>query len=259
MAVDVGALAMRLLEAEATRQPVPPLTEQYANLTPHDAYQVQLALIERKLAQGARVIGRKIGLTSKAMQRMLNVDQPDYGHLLDRMAVRDGGAVEVARLIQPKAEPEIAFIMGRDLRGPGVTAEQVLEATKGVVPALEIIDSRIENWKIKLCDTIADNASSALFVVGDRPVPVEGFDLRLVGMVLEKNGEIVNTGAGAAILGHPLNAVVWLVNKLAEFDAGVREGDVVLPGALTAATDVAAGDAVTATFDRIGSVSVRFI
>lgn len=259
MTLDVEAVALRLLEAEASRKPIPPLTEQYPDLTPRQAYQVQLALIERKLARGARVVGRKIGLTSKAMQRLLGVDQPDYGHLLDTMAVPAGGAVEAARLIQPKAEPEIAFVLGRDLRGPGVTPEQVLAATRGVVPAIEIIDSRIEGWKIELCDTIADNASSALFVVGERPVPADDFDLRLVGMVLEKNGELVATGAGAAILGHPLNAVVWLVNQLAEFGAGVREGDLVLPGALTAATDVAAGDVVTATFDRLGSVSVRFI
>lgn len=256
--VDARVIAGRLLEAEVSRVPIPPLTEQYPDLTPADAYQIQLALIERKRADGARVVGRKIGLTSRAMQRMLDVDQPDYGHLLDSMAVPDGALVERARLIQPKAEPEIAFVMDADLSGPRVTATQVLSATRWVMPAIEIIDSRIESWRIKLCDTIADNASSAMYAVGGRPTPVDGLDLRLIGMVLEKNGEVVSTGAGAAILGHPLHAVVWLINKLAEFGTGVHEGDVILPGALTAATDVAAGDTVTANFDRLGTVSVRF-
>ncbi len=256
---DLEGLASRLIEAQATRAPIPPLTERYPDLTPEDAYAIQRAIIDRKVAQGARVIGRKVGLTSKAMQDMLNVREPDYGHLLDTMAVEDGAQVNAAELIQPKVEPEIAFIMARELAGPRVTATQVLSATRWVMPALEIVDSRVENWRIKLHDTIADNGSSALFVLGGRPTPVDNLDLRLIGVVLEKNGQIVQTGAGAAILGHPLNAVLWLANKLAEFGTSIREGDVILPGALTAATDAAAGDQITASFDHLGSVSVRFV
>jgi 2-keto-4-pentenoate hydratase len=186
-----------------------PFTEKYPKIEPAESYRIQLALIEMKKADGAKVVGKKIGLTSKAMQKMLNVDQPDYGHILDGMVLQDGVVFRVAELIQPKIEPEIAFILDREIKGPGVTPMQVLAATRFVVPALEIIDSRIEGWKIKLCDTIADNASSARVVLGSSPKRVDERDLKLVGMILEKNGDIVQTGAGGAVLGHPAVAVAW--------------------------------------------------
>jgi 2-keto-4-pentenoate hydratase len=258
MPVNVAAAAEQLLNAEQSLKAIPPLTEQFEGLSIEDAYGIQTALIQRKLTNGVRITGRKVGLTSKAMQTLLGVSEPDFGHLLSSMAVDDGAAISASELLQPKAEPEIAFILDRDLRGPGVTAVDVMNATRWLMPAIEVVDSRIENWRIKLCDTVADNGSSARYVLGGRPTPIDGLDLRLIGMVFEKNGEIVNTGAGAAILGHPLQAVVWLANKLAELDTGLSAGDVVLPGALTAACDVRAGDTVTATFDRLGPVSVRF-
>ena len=251
--------ARQLYEAEKDKRVLRPFTEKYSQIDPEESYRIQLALIEMKQADGAKVVGKKIGLTSKAMQKMLNVDQPDYGHLLDNMLLHDAAAFRVTELIQPKIEPEIAFILDRDLKGPGVTPTQVLAATRFIVPALEIIDSRIEGWKIKLCDTIADNASSARVVLGNSPKRVDEFDLKLVGMVLEKNGDIVQTGAGGAVLGHPAVAVAWLANAVGKFGVSLGAGEVIMPGALCAAADVGAGDLLQASFDGLGTVSVRFV
>jgi 2-keto-4-pentenoate hydratase len=248
-----------LLRAEQTKAVLRPFTEKYPTISKEEAYAIQLAFIELKKIAGAKVVGKKIGLTSKAMQKMLNVDQPDYGHILDGMVLQDGAQFRVAELIQPKIEPEIAFIMDRDLKGPGVTPMQVMAATRFVVPALEIIDSRIEGWKIKLCDTIADNASSARVVLGSSPRRVDERDLKLVGMILEKNGDIVQTGAGGAVLGHPAIAVAWLANAVGQFGVSLNAGDIVMPGALCGAVDVAAGDLLQASYDGLGTVSVRFV
>ncbi|HEV8344205.1 MAG TPA: fumarylacetoacetate hydrolase family protein [Candidatus Binatia bacterium] len=255
---QVRKAAEELFNAEQQHKTLRPLTASFPDIEPDEAYHIQLALIEMKKAQGAKVVGKKIGLTSKAMQKMLNVDQPDYGHILDGMLVEDGAAFVINELIQPKIEPEIAFVLDKDLQGPGVSAIQVLAGTRFVVPALEIIDSRIEAWKIKLCDTIADNASSARVVLGSSPKRVDQIDLRLVGMVLEKNGEVVHTGAGAAVLGHPANAVAWLANAVGKYGVSLKAGEVIMPGAICAAADVAAGDFVRASFDGLGVVSVRF-
>jgi len=251
--------AQRLYEAERTRQAIPPLVEIYPGLSPDDAYRIQLALIDRKVSEGARIVGHKIGLTAVAMQQLLGIDQPDFGHILDTMMVADGAAVPRDSLIYPRVEGEITFVLGEDLRGPGVTVASVLAATRYVMPSLEIVDSRIADWKITLSDTIADNASSCRMVIGGRCLPVVGLDLRLVGMILEKNGEIMNTATGAAALGNPAQAVAWLANKLAEFDVTLRAGEVILPGALSAAITVQAGDTIRATFYHLGSVSVRFV
>jgi 2-keto-4-pentenoate hydratase len=256
---QIGNEAAELYRAEKEKSVLRPFTERYPEIGIEEAYRIQLALIALKKADGAKVVGKKIGLTSKAMQRMLNVDQPDYGHILDGMIVQDGAVFPVSELIQPKIEPEIAFILDRDLKGPGVTPIQVMAATRFIVPALEIIDSRIEGWRIKLCDTISDNASSARVVLGSSPRRVDEPDLKLVGMILEKNGEIVQTGAGGAVLGHPAVAVAWLANSVGRFGVTLNGGDIVMPGALCAATDVCVGDLLQATFDGLGSVSVRFI
>jgi 2-keto-4-pentenoate hydratase len=255
----VQQLAAELLEAERTRVPIAPLTERYPDLTEADAYAVQLAIVDPKLAAGARVVGKKIGLTSLAMQRMLNVDQPDYGHILDTMTVMEGGECPIDTLIQTRIEPEIAFVLKDDLVGPNVTREQVMAATAYVTPALEIIDSRVRDWKIKLGDTVADNASSARVVLGTTTTPVDAVDLRLVGCVLEKNGEVVGTAAGAAALGDPAVAVAWLANKLATYDIPLKAGEIIMPGALTKAEAVTRGDVIRATYDRLGSVSVKFV
>ncbi|MGH7854882.1 MAG: 2-keto-4-pentenoate hydratase [Candidatus Binatia bacterium] len=256
---QVGKEARELYRAEREKSVLRPFTEKYPKIDTGEAYRIQLSLIDLKKADGAKVVGKKIGLTSKAMQKMLNVDQPDYGHILDSMVLQDGAQFRVSELIQPKIEPEIAFIMDRDLKGPGVTPMQVMAATRFVVPALEIIDSRIEGWKIKLCDTIADNASSARVVLGSSSRRVDERDLKLVGMILEKNGDIVQTGAGGAVLGHPAAAVAWLANAVGQFGVSLSAGDIVMPGALCGAVDVGVGDLLQASFDGLGSVSVRFI
>ncbi|MEA2639248.1 MAG: 2-keto-4-pentenoate hydratase [Chloroflexota bacterium] len=256
--VTIEEAANSLYEAERTQRPIPPLTETYEGLSVDEAYRIQLALIDRKLREGAQVVGHKIGLTAVAMQQLLGVDQPDFGHILNTMMVQDGSAVARSELIYPRVEGEITFLLKQDLRGPGVTVARVLAATEYVMPSLEIVDSRVADWKIKLADTISDNASSCRMVVGGRCLKPDALDLRLVGMILEKNGEIVNSAAGAAVLGNPAQAVAWLANTLAEFDVTLKAGEVILPGALTAAVTVQAGDSIRATFDHLGSVSVRF-
>lgn len=258
-AIDVQALADELLRAQEQCIPVEPLLARFPDLTVVQAYQIQMAGIDRRLKAGRRVVGKKIGLTSKAMQEALGVFEPDYGHLLDDMVILNGQPVAANRMLQPRCEGEIAFLLKRDLIGPGVTVADVLAATEAVLPALEIIDSRIANWKIRLQDTVADNASSAFVVLGNAMTPVHGLDLRLIGMVLEKNGRTLATGAGAAVLGHPAAAVAWLANKLREFDVPLKAGEVILSGAVAAATPVVAGDYVRAEFDRLGSVSVCFV
>jgi 2-keto-4-pentenoate hydratase len=254
----IESISRDLYSAERDRRTLRPITETYPEIDIDTAYKIQLGLIQLKDADGKKIVGKKIGLTSKAMQKMLNVDQPDYGHIFDNMVLQDGVVFRIAELIQPKIEPEIAFILDREIKGPGVTPMQVLAATRFVVPALEIIDSRIEGWKIKLCDTIADNASSARVVLGSSPKRVDERDLKLVGMILEKNGDIVQTGTGGAVLGHPAVAVAWLANAVGQFGVSLNAGDIIMPGALCGAVDVGAGDLLQASFDGLGTVSVRF-
>jgi 2-keto-4-pentenoate hydratase len=250
--------AKDLLAAERRVQSIPPLTELYPDLNVEDAYKIQLAIIENKLHEGSRVIGKKVGLTSLAMQQMLGVNEPDYGHLLDDMKIKDGGRIDISQFVSPKIEAEIGFILGEDLKGPNITFVDVLMATKYVVPALEIIDSRIEDWNIKLIDTVADNGSSARVVTGKAFAEIDGIDLRTVGMVFYKNGEMAATGSGAAALGHPAHAIAWLANKLSEFDIPLKAGELILPGALTKAFPVMKGDHFSAQFGSLGSVSVTF-
>jgi len=254
----IESISRDLYSAERDRRTLRPITETYPEIDIDTAYKIQLGLVQLKDADGEKIVGKKIGLTSKAMQKMLNVDQPDYGHIFDNMVLQDGVVFRVAELIQPKIEPEIAFILDREIKGPGVTPMQVLAATRFVVPALEIIDSRIEGWRIKLCDTIADNASSARVVLGSSPKRVDERDLKLVGMILEKNGDIVQTGAGGAVLGHPAVAVAWLANAVGQFGVSLNAGDIIMPGSLCGAVDVGAGDLLQASFDGLGTVSVRF-
>jgi len=258
MDIDVAALAAELLQAGREQCPVPRLTHRFPGLDLARAYAVQQQLRALRLSAGERLVGHKIGLTSQAMQRLLGVDEPDFGFLVRSMLLPDGGRVALSELIQPKVEAEVAFVLAADLEGPGVGVQDVLRATAGVVPALEIIDSRIANWELRLPDTVADNASSARVVLGSTLSAVTGLDLRLVGMVLEVNGEVVQTAAGAAVLGHPARAVAWLANRLAEFGEGLRAGAVVLSGALGAAIAPGPGDHFRASFDRLGSVEVSF-
>lgn len=250
-------LAGKLLEAERTRVPVPALTDDFPDLSIVDAYRVQLHIVAEKKKKN-KVTGKKIGLTSSAMQKLLGVYEPDYGHLFDTMIVPEGGVISLGGLIQPKVEAEIAFLLKHDLKGPGISIPDVLRATEAVVPSLEIVDSRIKDWKIKIQDTIADNASSALYVLGGQLNRLDGFDLSLTGMVFKRNGQILDTAAGAAVAGHPAAAVSWLANKLAEFDIGLHAGEVILSGAFTSAVTPVDGDYFEAFFDRLGTVGVRF-
>jgi 2-keto-4-pentenoate hydratase len=237
---------------------LPPLSQEYPTLTPELAYTIQSAWLDLKLARGEHLIGRKIGLTSLAMQTLLGVDQPDYGFLLDSMVVTSGSTLARTDFLLPRIEPEIAFWLARDLKGPGITAADVLEATSGVSPALELVDSRIANWQIKLSDTIADNASSARVIVSEQIIPLAGLDLATEAVTLTRNSGEIGSGNGTAVLGHPAEAVAWLANKLAEYDIALLAGQLVLPGAMCAAATVAAGETYRAIFTTIGEVSVHF-
>lgn len=254
----VESIAHELLDAESHQCSVAPLTQRFPELNVTDAYQIQLEVIDKRMKDGHEVIGKKVGLTSVAMQKMLGVNEPDYGHLLDEMKIADGETVKIAEFISPKVEAEIGFILDRDLKGPNVNYLDVLMATKYVVPTIEIIDSRITDWKIKLVDTVADNGSSARVVVGNKLTPIEGLDLRTQGMVLYKNEDLVATGSGTAALGHPAQAVAWLANKLHEFGIHLKAGELILPGALSSAIAVKEGDTITAKFGPLGTVTVTF-
>ena len=250
--------AERLLEAYETKVTIAPLVDAYGDLDLADAYAIQLLQVERRLAAGRQVRGHKVGLTSVAMQRMIGVDQPDYGHLLDDMFWPELTDIPADAFLQPRLEPEIAFVLKTDLQGPGVTVTDALRAIDFVVPALELIDSRITDWNISLLDTIADNASSGGVVLGGRPTPVDAHDLRLLGCVVRKNGTVVATGAGGAALGNPILAVAWLANVLGAHGTVLRAGQVILPGSCTVAVPVDPGDVVSATFAHLGTVTASF-
>lgn len=250
--------AQRLIIAARNRKPVDPLTETYPEITVEEAYRIQLITVEAWLAQGRKVVGKKIGITSPAIQEMLNVSEPDYGHLMDHMLINEGEGLATTRLLQPRVEGEIAFILERDLNGPGITPVDVIRATAGVTAALEIIDSRIRDWKIKIQDTVADNASSAAFVLGSKLAPLADIDLRYVGFVMTKNGRLAATAAGAAVLGSPIQSVAWLANKMGEYGILLRAGETILSGSAVAAVPVEAGDSIHLVVDRIGDVSCFF-
>lgn len=251
--------ARELFEAECSCRPIAPLTERSPEMTNDDAYLIQLAGMKLRQEKGQIIVGKKIGLTSKAMQNALGVYEPDYGYITDKLMVMEGEPLVMSNLIAPKVEAELAFVLHSDLTGPGITAADVLRATAGVMPALEIIDTRIKDWKIKIQDSIADDASIGRIIVSGRLTPITDIDLRYMGQVVEKNGEIVATSAGAAVLGHPANAVVWLANKLAKYNIPLKAGEIIMSGSFAAACPATAGDCICATFDRIGSVTARFI
>ncbi len=235
-----------------------PLTDRVPGITIDDAYRIQMRTIARRVAAGERHVGKKVGLTAGVVQKIFNVNQPDFGHLLSGMSYSDGATIPYAQFIQPKGEGEIGFILKRDLMGPGITNADVLAATDCVMPCFEIVDSRIRDWKIKVQDTVADNGSSAAFVMGDRAVSPRSIDLSTVGLVLEKNGEIVGTGAGAATLGHPLNAVTWLANALGAYGIALKAGEVILSGSLSIMFPIAPGDQLRMSLGGVGSASCRF-
>lgn len=254
----LDAVAAQLEGAWRDRRPIAQISATHPDVTVADAYAIQQRVVAGRVAGGARIVGWKIGLTSLAMQQQLGVDQPDYGPILDGWLVPDGGTVVVAELIAPRVEAEIAFILAQPLRGPGVTTDDVRRATKVVAPAIEIIDSRIADWKLTLVDTVADLASSARVVLGDERHPIDGLDLRLVGVALEQDGQVGATGAGAACLGDPVAAVAWAANALGELGVTLEAGHIIMPGALHASLPARAGTSFRARFDRLGDVAVRF-
>lgn len=253
---EIKTLAHELYEAERNRTVIEPLLARYPEMSLECAYQIQMENVNRRVSTGERIVGKKIGLTSVAMQKVLGVFEPDYGHIFHTM-VLTANELSLGQVIQPKAEGEIAFVLKSDLEGPGVTPADVIRATDFVMPAIEIIDSRVRDWQIKIEDTVADNASSAFILLGNRNLPVSAVDMFATGMVFRRNGNIVDTGAAAAVMESPVNALCWLANKLAAFEVGLRAGEVVLTGALTGAVDIAEQDSIEVVFDRLGAVRLR--
>ncbi len=251
-------LAADLAQAERSREPIAPLTAAHPDMDVVDAYEIQLINIRQRVAEGARVIGHKVGLSSKAMQQMMGVDEPDYGHLLDEMQVFEDTPVKTSRFLYPRVEVEVGFILAEDLPGAGCTEDDVLAATEALVPSIELIDTRITDWKIALCDTIADNASSAGFVLGKARLSPNQLDVKTIDAVLTRNGEVVAEGRSDAVLGNPGTAVAWLARKVESFGVRLRKGDVVLPGSCTRAIDVHAGDEFVADFAGLGAVRLSF-
>jgi 2-keto-4-pentenoate hydratase len=252
------AIAEELWKAECATTPVGPLTERYNHLDESDAYGVQAAVAAMRRELGHQVVGKKIGLTSPAMQEMAGVAEPDFGYLFDVMEVADGDDLDLGELIAPKLEPEIAFVLKQRLEGPRVTPRQVLAATECIIPAIEVVDSRIADWRIRWHDTVADNGSSCRFVLGDRAFSPLGVDFERITVVLEKNGRPGAAGTMRDVLGSPLRSVGWLVRKLSAYDIALEAGEVVLPGSPCRALDGAPGDVFRAGFGALGTVTVGF-
>ncbi|OAN66671.1 fumarylacetoacetate hydrolase family protein [Sphingomonas sp. TDK1] len=258
MAEQISHIA-ELYAALRDRRTVAPLIARYPTLTIDDAYAISLGVLARRLADGERVVGKKIGVTSKAVQDMLGVHQPDFGFLTDRMLV--GEEIDIAGhgLIQPRAEAEIAFLLRADLNGPGVTPEQVLDATESIAPCFEIVDSRIDDWKIGIVDTVADNASCGVFVLGDARVAPRDLDLAALRVTVTKNGLPLSEGLGSAVQGSPLQAVAWLANTLGAYGVTLNAGDIILSGSLVPLEPARAGDLFTMELHGVGGCTARFV
>ena len=248
-----------LYQALIERKAIDPLTDREPAITIEDAYQIQLRMIQRRLDAGETVVGKKIGVTSKVVMDMLKVNQPDFGQMTSGMVFNEGEPIRTDTMIAPRAEAEVAFVLKRDLMGPGVTAADVLRATDCVMPCFEIVDSRIKDWKIKIQDTVADNASCGVLTLGGMRKSPRQLDLALAGMVLAKNGEVISTSTGAAVQGSPVNAVAWLANTLGRLGIGLKAGEVILSGSQSPLVPVKAGDSLSCSVGGLGSTSVRFI
>jgi 2-keto-4-pentenoate hydratase len=261
MALDsklIDSVASRLRGAAESGNPIPPIRDELAAGGVQAAYAVQNANTEHALKQGRRLVCRKIGLTSKSVQKQLGVDSPDFGMLFADMALYDGEEIAMKRVLQPKVEAEIAFVVERDLTQPGATLAEIVSAIAYALPAVEIVGSRIENWNIKLLDTIADNASSGLFVLGTQPRKLDQLDLRLCGMAMERRGEPVSFGAGAACLGNPLNAALWLARTMVDVGSPLKAGDIIMSGALGPMVGVSPGDVLDTRINGLGTVRAAF-
>ncbi|MDR0990821.1 MAG: fumarylacetoacetate hydrolase family protein [Propionibacteriaceae bacterium] len=254
----LAGFAEELLTAYRTKQAIAPLSERDASLTIDDAYDIQLAQVAAWTAAGATIKGYKVGLTSQAMRQQLGVDQPDFGHLTESMFYPEHSPIDTAIFLQPKIEPEVAFVLGRPLSGPGVNVADAIRAVDFVLPAIELIDSRVANWRIGIVDTVADNASSGGLVLGSNPTRLEDVDLARVGCNLMIDSTLIASGANSAVLGSPINALVWLANTLGQRGIAFQPGDVILPGSVTAAYPVQSGSVVAAEFAGLGSVTAVF-
>ncbi|MDQ1647639.1 MAG: 2-keto-4-pentenoate hydratase [Cryptosporangiaceae bacterium] len=252
---EQSTVADRLRAAERDRAPIAPLVESYPALGAADAYEIQLRNIRRRTAH---VVGHKVGLSSEAMQQMMGVDEPDYGHLLEDMRLSEEVPVDTGRYCYPRVEIEVAFLLGADLPGYGCTEDDVLRATEAFAPSIELIDSRIADWRISIADTIADNASSAGFVVGTARVDPSAVDIRAIEAILWRGGEQVARGRSDAVLGNPVTAVAWLARTVARFGVRLRAGHLILPGACARAIDARPGDQFRASFTGLGDVSLSF-
>ena len=257
---QIRRLGDELYDALRQRRTLAPLTDRHPELSIDDAYHISLHMLSRREADGEKVVGKKIGVTSKPVQDMLNVHQPDFGFLTDTMHYPDGATISLSKagLMQPRAEGEIAFMLKTDLQGPGVTKDDVLAATAWVAPCFEIVDSRIDDWKIKIQDTVADNASCGVFVVGAQHTDPAGLDLATVRMRMTRNGEPAGEGLGSAVQGHPAEAVAWLANTLGAFGIPFRAGELILSGSLAPLIPARAGDRFEMEIDGLGSCSIAF-
>ena len=255
---DRKKAAQLLISAEAERKPILQLSKTWPDITIEDAYAIQNEVVKHKAANGAKVIGHKIGLTSKAMQQSSQIDEPDYGHLFDYMMLNDGAKVAHANYCVPRAEVEFAFVLGKPLKGPGVGLLDVLRATEYVIPSIEIIDARVENPR-KIFDTVADNAAAAGIVTGGRPVGPTEIDFRWAGGMMYRNSEIEETGLAAGVLGHPAMGIAWLANKVGKFGVTLEPGHLMLSGSFTRPVWANKGDTLHADFGTLGTVSVQFV
>lgn len=251
-------LSEMLYKAQKDRVPIEAVSENDNEVTVEDAYDIQLINVKRSLENGEIISGKKIGLTSKGMQELLGITEPDYGHLYSSTEVKNDGTIDMNTVIRPKVEGEVAFVLKEDLEGPGVTLEDVYKATDYVCASIEIVDSRIIDWKIKLVDTIADNGSSCLYVLGDKKVKLDNISLTDLEMTLYRNGNAVNTGTGKEVLGNPAKSVVWLANKLCEYGVSLKKGEVILSGAFTASPEAFKGDVFECVFSKLGNVRIEF-
>jgi len=256
---DIRKLGDELFDAMRGRYTLAPLTERYPGITIDDAYGISLRMLDRRLQEGERIVGKKIGVTGKRVQQMLNVHQPDFGFLTDKMLYTDGAEMPVSKLlIQPRAEGEIAFELASRLKGPGLTDEDVLRATRYIRPCFEIVDSRIHDWKIRIQDTVADNASCGLLTLGAGQASPQGIDFHAIRLNVTKNGQPLSSGTGEEAMGSPLKCVTWLANTLGERGIVLEPGDVILSGSLVPLEPVKAGDVMELELEGVGKASVRF-
>lgn len=256
--MDIQKAVNSLIQAEKTKVPIEPFTSTMEDISVDVAYQIQLGYVRSRQENGAKIVGKKIGLTSKAMQEMLKVNQPDYGHIMDDMIFENNSTVSLNQFIAPRIEFEIAFVLKKDLKGPGVTVEEVVAATDYVLPAFEIIDSRIRDWEINFEDTVADNGSSAGAIFGETQKSLENIDLQKVKMDVYQNGQLIDQATGEAVMGNPINAVAWLANAIGSYDITLKKGERILAGALSKAIPVDVGDEFTVHFTELGEISVKF-